>query len=71
MLGLARLEMERNKLKAEIMDKQRKVDLITEFVRKHSKCSLDYSDLFMGWVEDSDFCYDDIISEIGVDKWLS
>ena len=71
MLGFAKLEMERNKLKAEIMSKQRKVDLITEFVRKHSRCSLEYSDLFMSWVEHSDFCYDEIMLKIGVDKWLS
>ena len=70
LLGLSKLEMERNKIKAKIRNEQRKVDLITEFVRKHSKCSLEYSNLFMSWVEHSDFCYDEIMLEIGVDKWL-
>lgn len=68
--GLTKLCIERNKLKIEIEEKQRKADLITKFVRKTPKCSSTYADLFLNLVNNSYFDYDEIISKIGIDKWL-
>lgn len=68
--GLAKLCAERNKLKMEIEEKQRKVNLITKFVRETPKCSSTYANLFMNLLENSYLDYDEIISKIGIDKWI-
>lgn len=70
MLGFAKLEMERNGIKSRIKEEQRKVDLINRFIKEHDKCSLEYANLFMSWVNHSDLTYFEIIVNIGVDKWL-